>query len=160
MQTATDVLKTALFNEVKAGAFYQKAAEMTKNDNSRMIFLELANMEDDHATELIRKTEGQPCTQGFDPEAYLRELERSIELTLTVQETELLENGDMRAILELAIAMEGKARDTYLNLASQASSDEVRAFCKGMAKEEDSHVRRIETLLTSLDMDEDDRPGL
>ncbi len=41
MESPTDILKTVLSHEVKASAFYSLASEITHNDESRMLFIEL-----------------------------------------------------------------------------------------------------------------------
>lgn len=160
MQTATEVLKNALYNEVKASVFYAKAAEITENDASRMVFLSLVNMEDDHARDLIQRTQGAPCSVGFDAKGYLAQLEATMESTLTVSDNEVLRTGTMEQVLDLAIQMETTSRDTYLDLSKQAENADVKAFCALLAKEEDGHVARLTRLRNSLDMDDDDRPGL
>lgn len=160
MQSAADVLKNALFNEVKASAFYAKAAEITQNDASRMVFLSLSDMEDDHARVLIQRAANAPCAAEFDASAYLSQLEATMDATITVEENELLKTGTVRQVLEMAVQLESTARDTYLELAEKAQSAEVKEFCQLLAKEEDGHLARLTRLLQSLDMDEDDRPGL
>lgn len=160
MQTAADVLKHALYNEVKAGAFYTKAADITRDDTSRMLLLELAGLEDNHALSLLKRAEGAPCTESFDPRGYLKELEADAAKTISVEENEILKNGDMRTILIFAIGLETEAKNTYLDLADKAVDAEMRKFCKDLAGEEENHARELTQLLQSIDMNEEDRPAL
>ncbi|MBF0309765.1 MAG: ferritin family protein [Magnetococcales bacterium] len=160
METAADFFKTAIYNEVKGAAFYNMAAEETENDESRMLFLKLADMEDGHTLELIRKAKNAPCGQGFDPEAYLKELESSMSSTISREEAAAIKKSDMPAVLQMAIALERNARDNYLNLANAATNPEVRQHCQVLAHEEEGHAKALENLLHSLEMTPDDRPGL
>lgn len=160
MKTAADVFKTALQHEVKAATFYYRAAEISQNDESRMVLLDLNSMEEGHAQELVDKAKGAPCGQEFDAEAYLRELEDSMAATLTPEDDRILKTGDMRAVLELAIRMETQGWDTYLSFAEKAATPEVKSYLLDLAAEEEEHINRLTQLLTSLDMDVEDRPGL
>ncbi|MEO5376506.1 MAG: ferritin family protein [Magnetococcus sp. DMHC-6] len=160
MQTATDFFKSALFQEVHAGAFYNKASEITHNDESRMLFLEMAQMEDDHARSLIERAKNAPCVLDFDPYQYLTELESNMEATISENEMNVIQNGDLRTVLALAIELENQARDTYEQLALKATSPEVASYCQEMVKIEQKHKNALTNLLLSLDMTPDERPGL
>ncbi|MEE9165386.1 MAG: ferritin family protein [Nitrospinota bacterium] len=160
MQATVQLFKTALKHEVKSEAFYNRAAEITKNDESRMLFLELSDMENDHIRHIINKTKGTPWPQEFNPETYVKELESSIKSIISVEETEILENGDMKTILELAIGMEKEAYKTYLELEEKAASQEVKNYSRELSREEQKHLNSLTSLLTSLDMDEEDRSSL
>ena len=160
MKATAQLLKTALYHEVKSEAFYKRAAEITKNDESRMLFLELSDMENDHIRNLISKTKDTPWPQEFNPEIYVKELESSMESIISVEETEILQNGDMKAVLELAIGMEKEAYKTYLELEEKAASQEVKDYSRELSREEQKHLNSLNTLLTSLDMDEEDRSSL
>lgn len=160
MKSAADVFKMALFNEVKADAFYKKAADITQNDESRMLFLQLSQMEDDHARALIRKAAKAPCAMEFDPEQYLRELETTTNTTISEEENRVLEHGSMQEVLQLAIELENQAQDTYHSLAEKAVDRNVRDLCLELADVEEKHAIALQNLLNSLSMDSDDRPGL
>ncbi len=160
MQAAIQFFKDALRHEVKASAFYNKAAEITRDDESRMLYLKLAGMEDDHANQLLEKVKQAPCGQAFDVDAYVRELDNSAESIILPAEMTLIETGTMRQVLELAISLEHQACKNYENLANQTTDFEVKAHCQEAVKEEHGHVRDLTNLLNSLDMSDDDRPGL
>jgi rubrerythrin len=155
-----EIMKTALFNEVKAAAFYDQATEFTQNDAARMLFIELAGMEDDHAGALADKAKQDKAFAGFDAEAYLRTLESTMETTVPEHERQILETGSLEAILDLAIGLETNARDTYRALIDAAVSAEVRSFCKQLAKEEEKHRQQLVNARNNLTMDMDARPGL
>ena len=160
MKSAAEVLKTALRNEVKGQHFYQKAAEITKDDTSRMLFLELADMDDQHALVLIERAKDAPCGKDFNPEAYLRELEATVSSRIGRKVRKVLRKGKPKKMLSLAVKMEKEARNTYRQLAAQATSDEVKKFCLELAQEEQKHANQLRQLLNSMDMDADERPGL
>lgn len=160
MQVTAELFKSALKHEVRSEVFFNQAAEITKNDESRMLFLELAGMEEDHIWRLISKTKSTPWPEEFNPETYVKELESSMESIISVDETEILQNGDMKAVLELAIGMEKKAHETFVELAEKAASQEVKNCCRELSREEQKHLNSLTSLLASLDMDEDDRSSL
>jgi rubrerythrin len=160
MQVTAELFKSALKHEVRSEVFFNQAAEITKNDESRMLFLELAGMEEDHIWRLISKTKSTPWPEEFNPETYVKELESSIKSIISVDETEILQNGDMKAVLELAIGMEKEAYETFVELAEKAASQEVKNCCRELSREEQKHLNSLTSLLASLDMDEDDRSSL
>ncbi|MEO5345448.1 MAG: ferritin family protein [Magnetococcus sp. YQC-9] len=160
MEKPIDIIKQALRNEIHASAFFAKAAELTKDDESRMLFLELGGMEDNHAEALVIRLKNAPCAQEMDLAAYLKQLESSPEPVLPPAEMAIIENGDARSVLRLAINLENRAMQTYARLAEESTDLEVKAYCLDLAREEVGHAAALTKLLHSLDMDEDDRPGL
>lgn len=149
MRTAAEILKAAIEHEVKAGVFYNKAAELTNNDESRMVFLELIGMEDDHAKELVNMVKTSAFAVEFDAQAYLDELEENAENSVTVEETDLIKNGDMKAVLTMAIEMEEKATKNYEDLAASYTDPHVIGYCKKLAEEEEEarcHTRQAARL--------------
>ncbi|MEO5348974.1 MAG: ferritin family protein [Magnetococcus sp. YQC-3] len=160
MQAAIQFFKDALRHEVRASAFYGKAAEITRDDESRMLYLKLAGMEDDHAGQLAQKVKNAECGKTFDVDAFLRELDSDIDATISPADLKLIETGTMRQVLELAISYENQACQNYENLARETTDFDLKAHCLEAVKEERSHVRDLTNLLNSLDMGEDDRPGL
>jgi rubrerythrin len=160
MGTANEVLKNALTNEVKASAFYNLASKITPDDEARMLFIELAGMEEDHAREFLDKAKGTELVDGFDAESYLAELEEEVNESFKSTHDELLKSGDMNAILSFAIEMETHARDTYQVMASMVDNSAIKKYCMELAMEEEEHRKILERAKASLSMEEDDRPAL
>ncbi|MBF0136167.1 MAG: ferritin family protein [Magnetococcus sp. DMHC-1] len=160
MEKAVRLFKTAILNEIKASAYYAQAAEVTTNDVSRMLLLELANQEDDHARNLIAKTRGTPLGQKFDAEAYLKELEKDPDGSLGAKENQALAKADPRTILEMAMNMEADARDNLRDMAETVTDPTLRKYCLDLAVEEQSHFNSLERTLNSLDMADEDRSAL
>ncbi len=160
MGTANDVLKNALANEVKAAAFYNLASEITPDDETRMLFIELAGLEEDHARDFLKKAEGTELLDGFDAEAYLSELEDNMHDVAKSSHSSLLESGDLDAVLDFAIGMEAHARDTYQVMATMVENPAIKKYCQELADEEESHRKILEQARNSLDMDPGDRPAL
>ncbi len=160
MGTANDVLKNALANEVKAAAFYNLAAKVTPDDETRMLFIELAGMEDGHSRDFLEKATGTELAEGFDAEAYLDELEKDMEEQAETAHNDLFESGDMNAVLDFAISMESHARDTYQVMASMVENPAIKKFCSELAEEEEEHRKMLELAKTSLSMELEERPGL
>jgi len=160
MGTANDVLKNALANEVKAAAFYNLASEITPDDEARMLFIELAGLEEDHAREFLQKAEGTELLDNFDANTYLSGLEENMDDIAKSSHSALLTSGDMGAILDFAIGMEAHARDTYKVMATMVENPSIKKFCQELADEEDDHRKILERAKNSLGMDQEDRPTL
>ncbi len=160
MGTANDVLKNALANEVKAAAFYSLASEITPDDETRMLFIELAGMEEDHARDFLQKAEGTELLDGFDGDAYLSGLEANMHQDAKASHSAMLTSGDMGAVLDFAIGMETHARDTYQVMATMVENPAIKKYCQVLAEEEEEHRKILEQAKTSLMMDEEDRPTL
>jgi|TARA_Y100000294_G_scaffold104974_2_gene97553 rubrerythrin len=160
MEATVQLLKTALSHEFKTMAFYSQAAEITKNDESRMLFLELSDMESDHIKHLIEKAKGVSWPEHFDPETYLKDLESSVDETLSIEETETLKNGDMKAVLELSMEIEEETQKTFQELVEKSASQEIKEHSKELAEEEKKQINSLKSLLSSLEMDEEDRSAL
>jgi rubrerythrin len=160
MTDLIDVFKKALADEVKAAVFYKLAAETTEDDQARMVFLDLVGMEENHAKELISKVEGTSLLEGWNAEAYLRELESTTSITIFEDIAPIVRRGDTKTILELARNMEVKARQNYETLATESKEKSLRDFFSDMVNEENSHIKQMDFLLLSLDIDEQDKPGL
>ncbi len=160
MEKAIEIFKNALELEVNAEIFYEKAAEITDDDESRMVFLELSDMEDGHAHRIIERFKNTPFGQAFDADSWLKELETTSEKNMEVKVSDLINQGDMRAILESAIKMEEEARDNYKRLSEKFSDPDDIAYCSDLANEEQKHVNSLMQLLRSIDMEPEDRPEL
>ncbi len=159
MEKAIEIFKNALELEIEAGVFYEKAAEMTKDDESRMVFLELAGMEDNHAQLILERFKDTDFGKSFDADGWFKELEEETE-KLSVEASDLITTGDMRTVLSFALKMEEEARDSYQHLSEIFTDAEDRAYCADLAKEEQEHINAIVQLLQSLDMEPEERPDL
>ncbi len=159
MEKAIEIFKNALELEVQAEFFYEKAAEITDNDESRMVFLELADMEGGHARHIARRFKDTGLGKLFDADAWLDELESETG-KLPIEVDSMIANGDMHAVLDFAIKMEITARDNYQNLSEIFTDSEDKAYCADLAKEEQEHINALTQLRRSLDMDPDERPDL
>jgi len=160
MEKAIEIFKNALEMEVEAEIFYEKAAEITDDDESRMVFLELSDMEDGHAHRIVERFKSTSFGQLFDAESWLKEVEDEGSKTIEVKVTDLVNQGDMRAILKAAIKMEEEARDNYKRLAESFTDPEDVAYCNDLAAEEQQHVNSLTQLVRSIDMDPEERPEL
>lgn len=160
MEKAIEILKNAIEHEVCAGMFYQKAALITRNDESRMVFLELSQMEEGHAQRLAARFSVTGIAAQFDPVAYLNELEAEAEELLTVEENAVIQGGDMAQVLEYAIRQEERARDSYRALAGHFADPEDCGYCRELAQAEQQHLERLTRLRNSLEMDMEERPDL
>ncbi len=160
MEKAIEIFKNALELEVQAELFYEKASELTKDDESRMVFLELADMEDGHAHRIVERFKDTDFGKMFDADSWLEEVEREDNKILDVEAIDVIAQGDMKAILKYAIRMEEDARDNYKRLAERFTDPDDIAYCSDLAEEEQKHVNSLHDLLRSIDMDPEERPVL
>lgn len=160
MEKAIEIFKNALELEVQAEIFYEKAAEITEDDESRMVFLELSNMEDGHAHRIVERFKKTAFGSAFDADNWLDEVEREEDKILNVESGDLIAQGDMKAILKSAIRMEEEARDNYRRLSERFNDPDDIAYCTDLANEEQKHVNSLMRLLHSIDMEPEDRPEL
>ena len=160
MEKAIEIFKNALELEVQAELFYEKASELTDDDESRMVFLELADMEDGHAHQIVNRFKDTDFGRLFDADAWLKEVEREDDKILDVVAVDVIAQGDMKAILKYAIKMEEDARDNYQRLAETFTDPDDVAYCADLAQEEQKHVNSLLDLVRSIDMDPEERPVL
>jgi len=116
MKSIIELIKKAIEHEVKASAFYDKAAEMTQDDEARMVFLELVDIEDGHCNDLIQMfAESGPMSE-FDIKGYYENLMDSVETHIANKELKTIKNGGLHDVLRMAVKFEQTAVDTYTRL--------------------------------------------
>jgi rubrerythrin len=160
MESVVDVIKHAIENEVRAKVFYGKASELATAGESQMVFMELVEMEDTHAQRLVDGFGDLLQSEGVDAQAFLAGLEADIEQTLESEQLRLLEHAEMRPVIDFAIGMEEKARDSYLGLAERVEGDTLVALCKELADEEQKHFDLLTEARVGVDTPPDERPAL
>lgn len=160
MKKALEIFKNALEQEVRSGVFYEKASEVAADDEARMVFLELADLEGGHTRRIVEKFKNTDFGNDFETEAWLEELERESMNDIQMEADDVVAKGSMRDVLKYALQIEEVARDSYQRLCDAFSDPEDKEFCGMLAGEEQGHINEITRLLRSLDMDEDERPEL
>jgi len=160
MESAVDIIKLAIENEVRAKAFYESAADLSEEGESQMVFLELIEMESGHARLLVDRFGDLVREAGTDPEALLADLLARIEEGLSGEAARRIESADMHAVVEFAIEMEASARDNYQSLARRVAEPELIDLCRELADEEQSHHDILSRLRVSMDTPPEERPGL
>jgi len=160
MKTVSELVKKAIEHEVKAGAFYDKAAEMTNDDEARMVFLELVDIEDGHCLDLIKMFSENSSLSEFDINGYYENLCDSVKANIGIDELDAIKNSGLRDVLKMAVAFEQKAIQTYNGLYEHLEDDELKMFCAELLEEEKRHEKSLTTLLDNLDMDMEEHPAL
>jgi rubrerythrin len=159
MEATIKLLKKAIAGELMASSFYSQASEITKNDEARMVFLNLSTSEDDHAQSLVNKFNEVFGTADFDSQAYLDELIK-LDYGVDVEGSNTIKNGTPQEVLKLAISLENTAKKTYDQMADEAINPELKKYCLELSAEESQHAKELSNVLNSLDMDMEDRPAL
>jgi rubrerythrin len=160
MKKVVDIVKLAIENEVKAKAFYADASQITSEGESQMVFLELTEMENGHARLLVNRFGTLLRQDGLDAETFLSDLEARVAQNPGVQESALITRGEMRPVIEFAIAREAEARDNYKDLGSRLTDVGLKAVCDDLAREEQKHFDLLSDLRKSVDTPIDERPAL
>jgi len=160
MEKVFDLVKLALDNEIRAKAFYEGASEITSDGESQMVFIELAGMEDQHAQLIVNRFGDIFQREGFDAAGHVQQAASNKALVMESEGGEVIKRGDMRSVVEFAIAKEIGARDNYRQLASQVNREEQRALCEDLATEEQKHHDLLSNLRISMDTPLDERPAL
>lgn len=160
MSNLIDVFKQALRNETKARAFYHLASEVTQNDESRMLFIDLAGFEENHARDLIKMAGGVNFPEEWDAEAYLDELEEDTHAGIPDHELKAIHDSDMATVLKLAREMELSSMTTYRTLAAGVADQTLRDYFNKLAEQESHHLAEVERRALALDMDDSDRTAL
>jgi len=160
MSDLVDIFKKALRNEVKARAFYRLASEVTHNDETRMLFIELAGFEENHAAELVKMAQHVRFAEGWDPEGYLDDLESHTHASVSDHELSAVLNGDLGTVLEIARQMEQDSMSAYRSLADGADHDQARAYFTKLAEQESGHLLEVERMALALTMSDADRAAL
>jgi len=160
MKTVSDLVKKAIEHEVNASAFYDQAAEMTNDDEARMVFLELVDIEDGHCQDLIKIFSKNSALSEYDIQGYYEELSDSVKANISLEELRSIKNSGLRDVLEMAVAFEQKAVQTYSGLIEHLPDQELKMFCAKLLEEEKRHEKTLSTLLDNLDMDMEEHPAL
>ncbi|MEG3641121.1 ferritin family protein [Magnetococcus sp. PR-3] len=162
MQEVIDLWKKAVRHEALTVNFYSRASEVTDNDESRMLFIQLSEMEGGHIQELVDQAAKSSCMKdsGVDLKDYADSLESDEGHEFSDEEEKAFVAGDMRTVLEIALRHERGAVAMYGELQQKTSDNDTKTFCKEQVENEKKHVHELETMLNSLDLSAEDRPGL
>jgi rubrerythrin len=160
MSSLINAFREVLRNEAKTEAFYRLASDITHDGESRMVFLELSQIEENHARELIEMARHVPFEEGWDPASYLEEAESLVHATIPNDELNAILDGDMKKVLGIAHHLEERTLNTYRSLAEVATDAEARRWFSRLADREEHHLAEVERLTLALEMPEEDRAAL
>lgn len=160
MTSLAEIFKQALTNEVKARAFYRVASKITHNDASRMLFIELAGLEENHARKLVDMAREIAFEPAWDPAAFLDSLESTTHASVSDHELKALLDGDMKTVLDVAREMEHASMTAYRTLAVKSTDDEARDYFAKLAKQEAGHLAEVDRMALALGIPEADRASL
>jgi rubrerythrin len=160
MQHTIELLKNAIEAEVRSQAFYRKASQLTEDERSRKVFIDLTEMEDNHAQHLVDRLNQGEIAAACDLQAFLNETEARANQLLEVIKTPFIKQGNMAQVLDFAINQEIKAQENYAALRDRLSDPDARQFCAQMVAEEGAHAEHLRKLRRSLETDHQEHPGI
>lgn len=135
--TIEDILIFAINAEQEAVDFYSRLSNQSQNTEMKQIFKQYAHEEMNHKARLLKVRE-----EG----AFEVSTEQVIDLKISEYTIDVIPGPDMsyRDALILAMKKEKAAFRLYLDLASLAESDELKAVFNSLALEEARHKLRFE----------------
>jgi rubrerythrin len=153
-----DVIEFALDREVMSRRLYEHLASRTKQDDARMMLLELVSFEAEHVRIFTRALKGEIDRLRFNILAYLEAVEcRPFSMPGLLTEA-VLKTGTMKEILPAAKKFEKTMSEFYAKVAEQSQEKPVQEAARRLSKEEMGHfeyvVRVGEVLGLSLDLDD------
>lgn len=136
MSSLTDAIKVAISWEMQAMNDYNSWSKGSDNINAKILFRNLARMEENH----IRVLQGIGPTQDYEVNTKGTEW-----LDLSKDMTSFPTRGDrnLKAIFEYALNKEDKAVLRYSNISKGMPSGSLRALFLSLAREERYHKTLI-----------------
>ncbi len=137
-----EALKIAIQTEKDVMDFYQRAAEISKNEKAKKVFTLLASEEKEHAGHFFHLYNGDDLG-SFDE--FIASPPRKESAMLHTLEKALDENLHERRAMEIALREEGDLEKNLRNTASHIVDPAVRDVFERMAKETREHYELIES---------------
>ena len=160
MTEVINAVKTALKNEIRTELFFRRAAELTERDDSRMVFTELAELEEQHVNQLAGRISGSSLSDGFDAPAYVTRLEETMGTSISADDAFAVRSGDVKTVIRLAEGREANVRDDLLFLAREADDTGVKILYTALSQLEDEHLDELKRMELAIDMPDSERPSL
>jgi len=160
MTAFVDTVKTALKSEVQSELFFRRAAELTSRDDSRIMFMELADLEERHVHDMAERVSGTRAGQGFDAPGYVTGLEATLGVIVSDDEAYAVRSGDVRTVIRLAKGREADMRDSLLFMAREVEDTSSKSLYTALSQLEDEHLDELKRLELSIDMPDAERPAL
>jgi len=160
MTEFVDAVKTALKSEVQSELFFRRAAELTVRDDSRVMFMELADLEESHVHNMASRVAGTQLSQNFDAPGYVTRLEATMGTSVSADEAQAVRSGDLRTVIRLAEGRETDLRDSLLFLAREVDDTSSKSLYTALSQLEDEHLDELKRLERAIDMPDTERPAL
>ena len=150
-QEVLDAIKQAIRLELNGRHFYNKAVEITQNENGRKMFDRLAREEVEHLeafSKLFTRILGGPHWKKHVRE---EEIEGRAELIerLERKKAESVGEGEIEAI-RIGLELERTAIDHFGNAAKQATEPKAREIFERIRKEEQRHYDLLQAQYDSV----------
>jgi rubrerythrin len=133
---------------------------MSAQDESKILFTELADLEVGHAHELAQRASKPPLNLEFDALGYVEKLEKRVAGKMSPMDKKTVRTGSSKAVLKLAKQREADARDIYQRLARETEDPSMKAFCEELSFMEQAHLNHIGKLERAMTMPNSERPSL
>ncbi|GAB6038928.1 rhodanese-like domain-containing protein [Fundidesulfovibrio butyratiphilus] len=146
---ARDLFAQGLALEINLGLFYAAMARKVEDPELAALFIRLAGFEDTHKNKL------QGLFAALFPGEVLKASPASpdiLEGGLTAERMfdEMAVLASMSDVLDMAMGLEAQALDLYTRLGQTATNPQLRQAVHLLAKEEQTHLKALGTLLDRL----------
>ena len=145
-----DVIEFALEREVMARRLYEQLASRTRQDDARMMFLELVTFEAEHVRIFARALSAEIKRLGFDVPSFLEKAEAKTFTMPGILDNQTLNTGALADVLPAAKSFEKGMAAFYTQVAGHSALPQVKEACLRLSAEEMSHydyVVRIEEVM-------------
>jgi len=153
-----DIIEFALEREVMSRRLYERLASRTKQDDARMMFLELVSFEAEHVRIFTQALQGEIDGLGFNVPSYLEAVEgRPFNMPGLMTE-KVLKSGTMREILPVAKKFEKTMSEFYAAVSEQSKEKPIKEAALRLSREETTHIEYVERVeeVLRLSVDTDD----
>ncbi len=148
--SVAQVLETAIQTEVDGNAFSLKVAGASTNKLAKGLFESLASDEEHHEAWLRGRLAGDANPDGHLAAGTTRKMQTIFSSVSEAESDSFASSDDDTAALQHALDIERKGVAYYEKWASECSSEEARALCAIIAKEERSHVTIVGNMFEYL----------
>lgn len=133
------LLQEAIQIEISGYHFYRRLACLVKDPQRKEFFQSLSDMEEGHAGELAQKYHINLLKEELFSDTHTQ-----LPTDLFDGLTNFEKTGDMKKLYDIAIGLETKAHQFFLDKSKTLKSEDLKELCLELAAEEKDHAEMLE----------------